>query len=81
MVAKDVNISMTNVAKNLVGGIKIGKTYSDLWEKINEKEYRIKISQLMSGISKEYVCELRIPNINAEVGDIDRDHIVLESNF
>ena len=55
LVAKDVNIKLTNVSKGLVEGIKIGKTYSDLWEKINSKEYRIKISQLMSGISKDYV--------------------------
>ena len=55
LVAKDVHIRMNNVAKNLIGGIKIGKTYSKLWEKVNEKEFKISITQLMSGISKDFV--------------------------
>ena len=81
LVAKEVNIKLTNISKNLVGGIQIGKVYGDMWEKLNQKEYRIKISQLMSGISKDYVFEMSIPHIDAEVGDIDRDHEVLEGNF
>ena len=28
----------------------------------------------MSGISKDFVFEMMIPNINAEVGDVDREH-------
>lgn len=35
-----------------------------MWEKINDKEYKIKISQLMSGITKDFVFELEIPAIN-----------------
>ena len=81
LVAKEVTINLENIAKNLVGGIRIGKTYSDLWQKANEKEYRIKISQLMSGISKDYVFELNIPYIDAEVGDIDRDHDILAASY
>jgi hypothetical protein len=35
----------------------------------------------MSGISKDYVFEILIPNINTEVGDLDRDHDILEALF
>lgn len=52
-----------------------------MWEKINDKEYKIKLSQVMSGITKDFVFELEIPSINTEVGDIDRDHNVIEGIF
>ena len=29
-----------------------------MWEKVSEKEYKIKLNQLMSGITKDYVFEL-----------------------
>jgi len=45
-----------------------------MWQKVNDKEYKIKILQLMSGISKDYVFEIEVPKINTEVGDLDRDH-------
>lgn len=32
----------------------------------------------MSGVSKDYVFELVIPAISAEVGDLDREHEVIE---
>lgn len=31
----------------------------------------------MSGVTKDYVFELGIPNIDTEVGDLDRDHSVI----
>ncbi len=36
------------------------------------------MTQLMSEISKEFVFELSIPAIAGEVGDIGREHVVLE---
>jgi len=35
----------------------------------------------MSGITKDFVFELEIPAINTEVGDVDRDHNVIEGIF
>lgn len=35
----------------------------------------------MSGISKDFVFELEIPAIDSEVGDLDRDHNVIEAMF
>lgn len=35
----------------------------------------------MSGITKDYVFQINIPHIDAEVGDIDREHPVLEGIF
>ncbi len=52
-----------------------------MWEKITNEDYRIKIIQLMSGITKDYVFELEIPKINAKIGDLNRDHEILVGNF
>lgn len=35
----------------------------------------------MSGISKDYVFELLIPAIDAEVGDVDRDYDIIEGGM
>lgn len=64
LVATDVVIKLTNISKNIVEDIKIKKTYGEMWEKLSDNEYRIKILQLMSGISKDYVFEILIPKIN-----------------
>lgn len=81
LVATDVVIKLNNISKNIVEGVKIKRTYGEMWERVNEKEYKIKILQLMSGISKDYVFEIQIPKINTEVGDLDRDHDILEALF
>lgn len=60
-----------------MGGVRIGKVYGQMWQKLSEKEYKIKITQLMSGITRDFVFELEIPAIDGEVGDIDRDHNVI----
>ena len=81
LVANEITIKISNIAKNLMEGVRILKVYGDSWQKLNDKEYKINISQMMSGISKDFVFELFIPNINTEVGDIDREHPVLEGIF
>ena len=35
----------------------------------------------MSGITKDYVFEILVPFINTEIGDLDRDHDILEALF
>lgn len=62
----------------MVEGIRISKTFGDKCTKINDREYKIKLTQLMSGVSKDYVFELIIPAISAEVGDLEREHEVIE---
>ena len=47
----------------MIEGVKISKVFGDKWQKINDSEYRIKITQMMSEISKEFVFELNIPAI------------------
>jgi hypothetical protein len=36
----------------MVEGVKISKVFGDKWQKMNEIEYKIKITQLMSEITK-----------------------------
>lgn len=36
IVANEVYLKLTNIAKNLVGQVKIGKTYGNMWEKISD---------------------------------------------
>jgi hypothetical protein len=70
-----------NVAAGLVEGVGISKVYGDKWEKVKEGEYRIKFTQIMTDSSKDFVLELTIPEIGGEVGDIGREHVVLEGLF
>lgn len=63
MVANEVVVNVRCIAAGIVGGVKISKVYGDKWQKIGEGEYRIKLTQLMSEISKDYVFELTIPKI------------------
>lgn len=77
-VASEFILKISNISKNLLEGVKIKKTYGTNWEKISDTQYRIKILQLMSGASKDFVFLLQIPNIDAEVDDIDRDHNIIE---
>ena len=79
LVANEIVLSVRCIAKGLVEGIKIAKVYGERWEKIGDNEYRIKITQMMSEVSKDFVFELAIPAIGGEVGDIGREHIVMEA--
>jgi hypothetical protein len=36
IVANEVYLKLTNIAKNLVGQVKIGKTYGNMWEKVSD---------------------------------------------
>lgn len=71
-------IKVRCIAQGLVEGVRIGKVFGDRWEKISDSEYRIKITQMMSEISKDFVFELVVPAIGGEVGDIGREHVVME---
>lgn len=78
LVANEVIIHVRCIASGIVEGIKISKVYGDKWEKIKDGEYRIRLTQIMSEVSKDFVFELTVPNIAGEVGDIGREHIVCE---
>lgn len=58
LVASEAVIKINNIAKNILDGVKIKRVYGKMWRKVNEKEYEIKLSQLMSGITKDYVFEI-----------------------
>lgn len=55
LVANEIVIKINNISKNIVEGVKIKKVYGQMWEKINDKEYKIKLLQLMSGITRDFV--------------------------
>lgn len=83
LAATEVIIKINNIAQGLAEGIKIKRVYGNekAWKKIGDQEYRIELTQMMSGISKDYVFELEIPALHVEVGDIERDHNVIEGIF
>ena len=61
LVANEVTVRVRLIAKDMVGGTTISKVYGDKWEKANEREYTIRLTQLMSGVSKDFVFELTFP--------------------
>ena len=79
LVANEVVVHVRCIAAGLVEGVKISKVYGDKWEKIKDGEYRLKITQLMSEISKDFVFEFTVPKMEGEVGDIVREHVVCEA--
>lgn len=78
IVAKDVDIKVNNVASGVLGGVSVGKTFSDAWGKVNDREYNIKLAYLLSGSERGFVMELIVPQINYKVDDKGRNVIVLE---
>jgi uncharacterized protein YegL len=78
LVASEILVSVRCIASGMVGGVRVSKVFGDKWEKVGENEYRIRLTQMMSEISKEFVFELTVPAIGGEVGDIGREHVVLE---
>ena len=58
VVANEIIIKVNNISKNLVEGIKIGRVFGYHWEKISDGQYKIKLLQLMSGVSKDFLFEL-----------------------
>lgn len=79
LVASQIVVQVRCIAAGIVEGIKISKVFGDKWQKINEGEYKIKLTQMMSEITKEFVFELTIPAIAGEVGDNVREHVILQS--
>lgn len=75
IVASDISIYFSLVAKDLAKDISIKKTYGKI-TKMSEKlgEYQIKLSSIASEVTKDFVFELDIPKINANVGDFERNH-------
>jgi hypothetical protein len=44
-----------------------------------KNEYNIKLSQFLSGISKNFVLEMNIPASKGRVGDLERNQLLLEA--
>lgn len=61
-----------------MSGISIEKTYSDAWTKVSNKEYKIKIPYLHSGVDKGFIMELNVPPIYNNIPDNARNIPVLE---
>ena len=79
LVANEVRLKVRLIAKDMVGGTTISKVYGDKWEKTDAREYSIRLTQLMSGVSKDFVFELTFPAIEGEVGDVGREHVIMEA--
>ena len=53
--ASEIQIKVENIASDLAEGIQISKVYGNKWEKVNDKEYKIQLNQVMSEVSKDFV--------------------------
>jgi hypothetical protein len=58
VIAKELILNLQNVSKGWMKDTKISKVYGKMSKMIDEKTYEIKILQLMSGVSKNFVFEL-----------------------
>lgn len=68
----EVKISPEN--NSLFGGVKITKTYGEMWKFDNIKEvHYLEFKQFIGGVKKEYLFEVSIPPISANVKDEERN--------
>jgi hypothetical protein len=80
VIAEEVIITIKSRLKGMFSDIKICKAYGDItiYNKVKD-EYNIKLSQFLSGISKNFVLEMNIPAHKERVGDLERNQILLEA--
>jgi len=80
VIAEEVNITIRSHLKGMFSDIKICKAYGDItiYNKV-KNEYNIKLSQFLSGISKNFVLEMNIPASKGQVGDLERNQLLLEA--
>lgn len=80
VIAEEINITIRSRLRGLFADIKIVKAYGDitLYDK-NKDEYNVKLSQFLSGISKNFVLEMNIPASTGRVGDLERNQLLLEA--
>lgn len=81
IVAKDISVNVRNISNGALSGVAIGKTFSEAWSKVNDKEYSIKLAYLLSGTERGFVMELVLPPVNIKVDDRFRNVVVLEILF
>lgn len=80
VIAEEINITIRSRLRGVFADIKIVKAYGDitLYDR-NKDEYNIKLSQFLSGISKNFVLEMNIPASTGRVGDLERNQLLLEA--
>jgi hypothetical protein len=78
-IASEVNICLTVKEDKLPFTThSIHKTYGDMWmTAVKSKEYTINMTQLMCGISKEFVFDILMPKCDFKVGDSDCNPILI----
>ena len=48
-----------------IQGLKIDKVYGEMWNKfLDENSYIITMNHLISGVTKDFILELKIPKLN-----------------
>lgn len=78
VIAEEVNITIKSKMKGIFADVKIIKAFGDITIYNKEKdEYNIKLSQFLSGISKNFVMEINVPIIKQKVGDLDRNQVLV----
>ena len=71
----DININQSGPSQKFFSDAKVSKTYGDMWNVVKENQsYQIKINQLFSGVSKDYIFELTVPAKKVEaIEDFERN--------
>lgn len=78
VVAEEINITIKSELKGAFADIKITKAFGDITNFNSLKnEYNIKLSQFLSGISKNFMFEVSIPPNSHEIGDLDRSQTLI----
>lgn len=70
-IATDVTISISPNRDTWLKGLKINKAYGDfgMWDEDFDETFSTKIQHLMSGRTKDFVLEAKIPRYTKEITD------------
>lgn len=80
VIAEEINIVIRSRLRGIFADIKIFKAFGDITIYDTKKDqYNVKLSQFLSGISKNFVLEMNIPANKDRVGDLDRNQLLIEA--
>jgi hypothetical protein len=81
VIAEEVLITIQSRMKGMFADMKIVKAFGDITIYNKEKdEYHIKLSQFLSGISKNFILEVLVPATSARVDDLERNQTLMEAS-
>jgi hypothetical protein len=77
VVAQNVTLKVKPTFKQPFSDVKVTKYFGQMWQNV-DNEQTVKITNLLSGVQKDFLLEISLPPMNFKVGDMERNAQFLE---